>query len=38
MDDLIISNIENKKYRLVVNVGEKVDNFFDNFDSENLQK
>ena len=38
LDDLIISNIENKKYRLVVNAGEKVNNFFDNFDSENLHK
>ena len=33
LDDLIISNIQNRKLRLVVNAGAKTTDFFDNFDS-----
>jgi len=32
-DDLIISNVDNKKYRLVVNAGKNTTTFFDNFSS-----
>ena len=38
LDDLIISNVDNKKYRLVVNADKKTTNFFDNFDRENIVK
>ena len=38
LDDLIISNVDNRKYRLVVNADKKTKNFFDNFDSENIVK
>ena len=37
LDDLIISNVENKKYRLVVNASNNTTNFFDSF-SESLKK
>ena len=37
LDDLIISNVENKKYRLVVNASNNTTNFFDNF-TEGLKK
>ena len=38
LDDLIISNVDNRKYRLVVNADKKTKDFFDNFDSENIVK
>jgi aminomethyltransferase len=36
IDDLIISNIEDRKYRLVVNSEKKTENFFTNFDPDTL--
>ena len=41
LDDLIISNVDKLKYRLVVNADKKTTNFFDNFDNfdrENIEK
>ena len=38
LDDLIISNVDKLKYRLVVNADKKTTNFFDNFDRENIEK
>ena len=36
LDDLIISNVDNRKYRLVVNADKKTKDFFDNFDKGKL--
>ena len=36
IDDLIISNVDNRKYRLVVNADKKTKGFFDNFDKGKL--
>jgi aminomethyltransferase len=38
LDDLIISNVDKRKYRLVVNADKKTTKFFDNFDRENIVK
>ena len=38
LDDLIISNVDSRKYRLVVNADKKTTDFFDNIDRENIKR